>query len=126
MIYLKLLRQTFFKKVNTDFFSQFGEDRVLMEILKKKMNKGFYVDVGCYHPKKHSNTYLLNKKGWKGINIDIEKKKIRVFEMARPNDINITRLDSSKAKKILGWSASVDLKELVKIMTNEEILRNGE
>ena len=43
----------------------------------------------------------------------------------RPNDIEITRLDSSKAKRLLGWSASVDFKELIKIMINGEILRNG-
>ena len=42
----------------------------------------------------------------------------------RPNDIEITRLDSSKAKRLLGWSASVDFKELIKIMINGEILRN--
>jgi len=43
----------------------------------------------------------------------------------RPNDIEITRLDSGKAKRLLGWSASVDLKELVKIMTNGEVLKDG-
>jgi GDPmannose 4,6-dehydratase len=43
----------------------------------------------------------------------------------RPNDINVTRLDPSKAKKILGWSASVNMRQLAKIMTNGEILKNG-
>ena len=125
MIYLKVLRQTFFKKVNTDFFSQFGEDRVLMEILKKKMNKGFYVDVGCYHPKKHSNTYLLNKKGWKGINIDIEKKKIRVFEMARPNDINILAAVSHK-KRLIKVHKTQDYGVGTKIINNIKTKSNFE
>ena len=57
-----LVRQSFFRKINKNFYSQFGEDKVLNEILKININKGFYVDVGCYHPKKHSNTYLLYKK----------------------------------------------------------------
>ena len=34
------------------------------------------MDVGCFHHKKHSNTYLLHKRGWFGINIDMEKEKI--------------------------------------------------
>ena len=46
-----LVRQSFFRKINKSFYSQFGEDKVLQEILKININKGFYVDVGCYHPK---------------------------------------------------------------------------
>ena len=60
-----LVRQSFFRKINKSFYSQFGEDKVLQEILKININKGFYVDVGCYHPIKHSNTYLLYKKAGK-------------------------------------------------------------
>jgi len=95
-----LVRQSFFRKINKNFYSQFGEDKILKEILKININKGFYVDVGCYHPKKHSNTYLLYKKGWKGINIDIEKNKIEVFKMSRPNDINILAAVSDKKRYV--------------------------
>ena len=95
-----LVRQSFFRKIDKIFYSQFGEDKVLKEILKINTNKGFYVDVGCYHPKKHSNTYLLYKKGWKGINIDIEKNKIDVFKMSRPNDINILAAVSDKKQHV--------------------------
>jgi FkbM family methyltransferase len=98
--FLYLVRQSFFRKINKNFYSQFGEDRVLKEILKKNINKGFYVDVGCYHPKKHSNTYLLYKKGWRGINIDIEKNKIEVFRMSRPDDINILDAVSDKKRSV--------------------------
>jgi len=98
--FLYLARQSFFRKINKNFYSQFGEDRVLKEILKKNINKGFYVDVGCYHPKKHSNTYLLYKKGWRGINIDIEKNKIEVFRMSRPDDINILDAVSDKKRSV--------------------------
>jgi len=95
-----LVRQSFFRKINKNFYSQFGEDKILKEILKTNVNKGFYVDVGCYHPKKHSNTYLLYKKGWKGINIDIEKNKIEVFKMSRPDDINILAAVSDKKRYV--------------------------
>ena len=45
-------------------------------ILSEQHVDGFYVDVGCFHPKKHSNTYLLYKRGWSGINIDVEKTNL--------------------------------------------------
>tara|TARA_B100001123_G_C15103811_1_gene944652 strand:- start:209 stop:919 length:711 start_codon:yes stop_codon:yes gene_type:complete len=70
-------------------FSQFGEDIVLKELLKPSVKDGFYIDVGCYHPKKHSNTYALHKKGWSGINIDLEEDKILLFNICRPNDHNV-------------------------------------
>ena len=60
---LRLIKQAFFKKINKNFYSQFGEDRIIVnEIIKPSYKNGFYVDVGCFHPKKYSNTYLLYKK----------------------------------------------------------------
>ena len=34
---LNLLRQTYFKTINKNFFSQFGEDRIINELIKKKL-----------------------------------------------------------------------------------------
>lgn len=68
-------------------YSQFGEDIVLQKLFKKRI--GFYVDVGAYHPKHYSNTYLLHKKGWRGINIDPNLDTVKLFEKQRPNDINL-------------------------------------
>ena len=87
--FFKILRQAFFKTIDKNFFSQFGEDRIINEILNNKIKKGFYVDVGCFHPIKHSNTARLFKKGWSGINIDIEKNKIQVFNIIRRKDHNV-------------------------------------
>jgi len=68
-------------------YSQFGEDIILAKLLKKKT--GFYVDVGAYHPKHYSNTYLLYKKGWRGINIDPNPDMISLFRRARGRDVNV-------------------------------------
>ncbi len=84
----KNLRQAFFKKINRNFYSQFGEDKILSELIPSNKISGFYVDVGCFHPKKHSNTYFLYKRGWRGVNIDMEEEKIDVFNLARPKDFN--------------------------------------
>ena len=50
-------------------------DLIVDYIFKK--NNGIYIDVGCNHPVYNNNTYLLNKKGWQGINIDIDKKSVQ-------------------------------------------------
>jgi hypothetical protein len=95
-----LFRLTFLKTINKNFYSQFGEDKILNELIPKNFTNGYYVDVGCFHPKKHSNTYMLFKKGWKGINIDMEKDKIATFNLARPNDYNFLGAISDKIEKV--------------------------
>ena len=97
---LSLYRQTFLKKINKDFYSQFGEDKILFEIIPKTMLKGFYVDVGCFHPKKYSNTYMLYKRGWRGVNIDMEEDKINTFKIARPSDFNYLGAISDKIENV--------------------------
>jgi hypothetical protein len=94
-------RQAFFKKIDKDFYSQFGEDKILKELIPKVKTKGFYVDVGCFHPKKHSNTYLLYRKGWTGINIDLEQDKIDLFNIMRPKDFNCLAAISDKIENVI-------------------------
>ena len=60
----------------------------LKDYFKERKN-GFYIDVGCYHPIRLSNTKFLYDKGWWGINIDISKKSIDLFKIARKKDINL-------------------------------------
>jgi len=96
---LSLIRQSYFKKINNNFYSQFGEDRILNEIIPKK-KIGFYVDVGCFHHKKHSNTYLLHKRGWSGVNIDMESDKVKLFNICRPNDFNVVAAISNDVRNV--------------------------
>ena len=71
------------------YFSQFGEDCLLWHFFKGKWD-GFYVDVGCHHPYRYSNTYLLHRfRNWRGINIDADAKAIALLREARPRDINL-------------------------------------
>ena len=64
-----------------------NEDTIVLDYFKEKKN-GFYVDVGCYHPIHRSNTHLLHKQDWKGVNIDISEFSIDLFNHARPKDLN--------------------------------------
>lgn len=69
-------------------YSQEGEDLVLSRIFEGKLN-GFYIDVGAYHPKRFSNTYVFYLKGWRGINIDACPGSMDAFKKKRPRDINL-------------------------------------
>ena len=50
-------------------YSQFGEDLWLADYFSDKRD-GFYVDVGAFDPANVSNTLLLYRRGWRGINIE--------------------------------------------------------
>ena len=79
-------------------YSMYGEDLIINNFFKKK-KKGFYVDVGCYHPIDGSNTHLLFRRGWEGINIDVNSLSIDLFKAARKNDKNVNIAVSSQKKK---------------------------
>jgi FkbM family methyltransferase len=72
-------------------FAQSGEDLLVQAIMNSTVREGsgFYVDVGSYHPTIGSNTHLLYSKGWHGINIDPRPGSKRMFDQARPRDINL-------------------------------------
>lgn len=71
-------------------FSQFGEDLLVRDILTGYGTiQGIYVDVGAYHPQMFSNTLLLHKAGYRGVNIDMNPHKVRMFERDRPGDWNV-------------------------------------
>lgn len=80
----------------------FGSVDLLINYYFKNKKKGIYLDVGCQHPVSNNNTYLLFKKGWSGINIDLDQKSIELFNLVRKNDINLnTAVSSSVTEKKL-------------------------
>ncbi len=95
-------------------YSMDGEDLIISDYFKKKSN-GIYIDVGCYHPIHRNNTFLLYKKGWRGINIDIHNFSIELFKFLRPDDLNYNFAVSDKNEKIKMYFQ----KELSQISTIE-------
>ena len=75
--------------------SQFGEDKEIEKLFDRK-KIGKYVDVGCFHPSRSNNTFKLYKKGWKGINVDLDSESIKQFNLMRKNDHNVNALVTSK------------------------------
>tara|TARA_Y100000996_G_C22421817_1_gene601779 strand:- start:91 stop:630 length:540 start_codon:yes stop_codon:yes gene_type:complete len=48
----------------------------------------------------YSNTCLLYKKGWNGINVDINQTAIDLFNIVRPKDTNICAAASNKKREL--------------------------
>jgi len=69
-------------------YSQEGEDLILSRVFRGK-RRGCYIDVGAYHPKRFSNTFLFYQRGWTGINIDARPESMSAFKKYRRRDINI-------------------------------------
>lgn len=85
---LFLLRKVYLSRTSFRHYSQYGED-VPTYVHLAPIKEGFFVDVGCFHPKKYNNTYRWYRQGWRGVNIDLDPVKIEAFQMARPGDVNL-------------------------------------
>ena len=108
------IKHKYFKNKKT--YSMDGEDLIISKYFKDK-KKGLYIDVGCYHPVHRNNTFLLYKKGWKGINIDIHSFSIDLFNYLRPDDLNYNFAISNKNDLITMYYQ----KELSQISTTDRL-----
>ena len=66
-------------------FSKSGDDIQLMKLINKT-KPGTYVDIGCWHPVKASNTYYFSLRGWKGLCIDPNPDLEPLYKTFRPKD----------------------------------------
>ena len=82
-------RYKYYKELIRQNFNSNGETCFSKKI-HNFIKKGFYVDVGCYHPIKESHTSYLYKNGWTGLNLDISAESIEMFKIFRPNDKSLT------------------------------------
>jgi hypothetical protein len=62
-------------------YSQCGQDLLVANLIK---NKGHFLDLGCYLPKKINNTYLLELNGWEGVSVDIIDYSQQWLERSTP------------------------------------------
>jgi FkbM family methyltransferase len=70
------------------WYAQRGEDRRLAELLRRR-RRGFYIDVGAWHPEKDSTTKYFYDRGWRGINVEPHPTFFAMLERERPRDINL-------------------------------------
>jgi len=69
-------------------YAQNFEDVLLNRVFKDK-TKGFYLDVGAFHPTVDSVTKSFYNLGWSGINIEPIKECYNLFKQERSRDINL-------------------------------------
>ena len=91
---INFLKKIYYNKYLKKSYAISGVDLIVDRFFSKVKN-GIYIDIGCNHPIKYNNTYLLYKRGWKGINIDLDQKSIDEFNKFRPKDHNIKSLISN-------------------------------
>lgn len=70
-------------------FGQHAEDVLVRKLFDRKKRDGKYLDLGAYHPFRFSNTAYFWLKGWSGVNVDANPQSIKLFDAARPADVNI-------------------------------------
>ena len=92
---MKILKELYYNKYSKKSFSISSVDLIIGRLFSN-FNCGIYLDIGCNHPIKYNNTYLLYKKGWKGINVDLDSESIKQFNLMRKNDHNVNALVTSK------------------------------
>ena len=115
--YLSLYKRKIkYKKISYSFNAV---DLIIDHIFKDKIN-GFYIDIGAQHPIANNNTYLLFKRRWTGINIDLDVKNIELFNISRPNDINLNNAISSSTskKKLFFYHDKSPINTLVEDVSN--------
>lgn len=81
------------------YYSQHGEDGIIQNLIGRK--NGFYIDVGCNHPVKESNTFSFYlQQGWRGINIDANEKLTAEFKKTRRADDVLCTVVSDEEKEL--------------------------
>lgn len=88
-----------------DFYSQIGQDRLVLKYLKNKKN-GTFVDIGCGFPKYINNTYLLETEfDWNGVSVDL---------IMYTEQDGLTWNDCRKTKLVLNDALTIDYSTLFK------------
>lgn len=85
-------------------YSQYGEDLLIQLLIDDRKKKGVYVDVGCHHPRRGSNTYGLYRRGWRGLLVDIEQDKVLACRLARPRDTAVLAAVSDREEDVSVFS----------------------
>lgn len=68
-------------------FSQFGEDQAILRLLGDK--PGTYFDIGANHPFKASNSYLLYRRGWRGVTVEPLPSLVKLHRLVRRRDTTV-------------------------------------
>ena len=122
-------------------YSQYGEDEFIASKLENyNLRDAMYVDIGANHPTDISNTYLLYRKGQRGVVIEPNQELIGLFKKFRKRDIalgigcsnksTILKFNISKTPVLSSFSNDrgiiLDKQVYLPVMTLDQALENIE
>ena len=92
------------KRIKSVSFAFYAEDLILSHM--RPRSRGFYVDVGAFHPQTLSNTYKLYLKGWSGLTIEPNPDAAATFRTTRPRDTHLTIGIAAEASELTYYKFS--------------------
>ena len=120
-VYIRNFRYHF---INSHKNSQFGEEKLIFKNFKDEFI-GTFLDIGCFHPTRNNNTYKMYKRGWRGINIDLNPLSIDLFNLARSEDINIcTAISDKNSTTDLFFIGDLDTKNTIEVNQKKFLKKN--
>ena len=76
---------------DVEYYSQIGQDKFILNILKQKRN-GYFLEIGAGDAMGISNTYTLEKYyNWRGLMIEYDIKNLDQYVQLRTNSIHVMR-----------------------------------
>jgi FkbM family methyltransferase len=119
-------------------FSQYGEDKIVLEFFGGKKD-GFFVEVGACEPEFLSQTVLLERIGWRGILIEPQSECCIRLREKRPGSLvfqvacgapeqrgkAVLKLDARGSRLIGPDDVGKSEQEEVQVMTLDDILKQA-
>lgn len=98
-----------FKPFDSDFWNkvsvaQSGEDTIVeyvLMVLEIKLSDEYYLDLGANHAKQLSNTYMLYKKGMRGVLVEANPQLIGELKFYRSEDVILNKCISNHSDESL-------------------------
>lgn len=98
-----------FKPFDSDFWNkvsvaQSGEDTIVeyvLMVLGIKLSDEYYLDLGANHAKQLSNTYMLYKKGMRGVLVEANPQLIEELKFYRSEDVILNKCISNHSDESL-------------------------
>jgi FkbM family methyltransferase len=122
--------------VRKSHYSQCGEDAVLQKIIEDRMSlgrrrygfvnrpkleRGFYVEIGAFSPKRYSNSYWFYTRGWSGITVEPNPETRNMFRRLRRRDIHLNCAIGPKVGQLYYYSSGYACKNY-----SSEVAENAE
>lgn len=80
-------------KIDSGFFSQYGQDWFIATCVFPHKKDGFFVDVGANHPLEINNTLFFERQGWTGMAFEPQAELCDLWKSLRKTIVSRTYWD---------------------------------